>query len=72
MWYEILPSFGIVVAAMALPHFSAFVINKAICGNSYRRRLLETEDMLQYLRDWTLTGNPYKINGLDAIPDEDN
>lgn len=33
MWYEILPSAGIIFAAMALPHFSAYVINKVAFGN---------------------------------------
>lgn len=33
MWFEILPSFGIIVVAMALPHASAYVINKLAVGN---------------------------------------
>lgn len=33
MWYEILPSFGIIFAAMCVPHYGAYVINKLALGN---------------------------------------
>lgn len=33
MWLEILPSFGIIVAAMALPHMAAAGMNKLAVGN---------------------------------------
>ncbi|XP_017769057.1 PREDICTED: uncharacterized protein LOC108557158 [Nicrophorus vespilloides] len=69
MWYEILPSFGIVVAAMGIPHLSAYVINKVAIGNFYRRRLLTEEEKRNYLRDTRLTNNPYTIAGLENIPD---
>ncbi|KAJ8926926.1 hypothetical protein NQ314_020778 [Rhamnusium bicolor] len=70
MWFEILPSFGIIVVAMAFPHASAYVLNKLVVGNMYRRSMMEFEQRIQYLRDKRLTGDPYKINGLEAIPDE--
>ncbi|KAJ8941900.1 hypothetical protein NQ318_001755 [Aromia moschata] len=69
MWFEILPSFGLIVVFMAVPHASAYVINKAVVGNMYRRSLLTREERMQYLRDRRLTDNPYKVKGLEAIPD---
>ncbi|XP_028137669.1 uncharacterized protein LOC114332133 [Diabrotica virgifera virgifera] len=69
MWFEVLPGFGIIVAAMALPHVSAYVINNLVVGNQYRRSMYTIEQRLQYLRDRRLTGHPYKVQGLEAIPD---
>lgn len=71
MWFEILPSFGIVVAAMALPSASAYVINYLVVGNMFRRSLLTEDLRMQYIRNRRLTGDPYVINGLESIPDED-
>ncbi|CAH1101906.1 unnamed protein product [Psylliodes chrysocephalus] len=70
MWFEILPSFGIICVVMAVPHASAYLINNLLVGNMYRRTLLEKDNRRQYLRDRRLTGNPYKVQGLEAIPDE--
>ncbi|KAK9718954.1 NADH-ubiquinone oxidoreductase MWFE subunit [Popillia japonica] len=69
MWYEILPSFGIIFAAMCVPHYGAYVINKLALGNPYRRRLESPNQRLTYIRDRRLTGNVYNVAGLDAIPD---
>lgn len=33
MWYEILPSFGIIVVAMAAPHALSYVANKLVIDN---------------------------------------
>ncbi|KAJ8980713.1 hypothetical protein NQ317_019207, partial [Molorchus minor] len=62
MWFEILPSFSVVVIAMAFPHASAYVLNKLVVGNSYRRAMYTRTQKTQYLRDARLTGSPYKIN----------
>ncbi|KAJ8923704.1 hypothetical protein NQ315_010285 [Exocentrus adspersus] len=70
MWFEILPSFGVIFIAMAAPHGAAYVLNKLVVGNYYRRNLAEPEHRRQYLRDRRLTGDPYKVQGLEAIPDE--
>ncbi|KAF2899659.1 hypothetical protein ILUMI_06519 [Ignelater luminosus] len=70
MWFEILPSAGIIFVAMAFPHFSAYIINKVSIGNMYRRSLYERRERFQYLRDIRLTGNPYKVNSLESIPDD--
>lgn len=70
MWFEILPSFGIIMVAMAVPHASAYLINKLGVDNMYRRALGSQNQRLAYLRDWSLTKNPYKQTGLEAIPDK--
>nr|CAH7769114.1 unnamed protein product [Callosobruchus chinensis] len=70
MWFEILPSAGIIFVAMAFPHVSAYVINNLALGNMYRRQLITREEQMGYLRDRRLgDGNPYKVVGLEAIPD---
>ncbi|CAG9833975.1 unnamed protein product [Diabrotica balteata] len=70
MWFEILPSLGIIVGALAFPHISSYYVNYILVGNMFRRNMESMEERLQYLRDRRLTNNPYKIQGLDAIPDE--
>lgn len=37
----------------------------------FRRSLLSEDLRMQYIRNRRLTGDPYVINGLEAIPDED-
>ncbi|XP_044758570.1 uncharacterized protein LOC123316521 [Coccinella septempunctata] len=69
MWFEILPSMGIVFACMSLPHASLYVLNQLFHGNHFRRSLDTTELAKQYLRDERLTGDAYKLSGLEAIPD---
>ncbi|XP_044257387.1 uncharacterized protein LOC123006734 [Tribolium madens] len=69
MWYEIIPSFGIIFAALAAPHGIAYVANKLVFDNCYRRSMLDKYEALQYLRDRRLSGDPYKLKGLENIPD---
>ncbi|CAG9853723.1 unnamed protein product [Phyllotreta striolata] len=69
MWFEILPSFGIICVVMAVPHASAYLINKVAVGNMFRRNLVEREHRFHYMRDIRLNGNAYKVQGLEAIPD---
>ncbi|XP_071054636.1 NADH dehydrogenase [ubiquinone] 1 alpha subcomplex subunit 1-like [Onthophagus taurus] len=71
MWYEILPSAGIILVAMTFPHASAYVINKLVLGNMYRRGMVTGADRYNYTRDRRLAGgNPYKVVGLEAIPNK--
>ncbi|KAG5872001.1 hypothetical protein JTB14_030843 [Gonioctena quinquepunctata] len=70
MWFEILPAFGIIVAAMAAPHVLAYAINYIPNENCYRRLMETREQRLQYLRDRRLTGDPYVVAGLEKIADE--
>uniref|UniRef100_A0A6P7F8F1 Uncharacterized protein LOC114326822 n=1 Tax=Diabrotica virgifera virgifera TaxID=50390 RepID=A0A6P7F8F1_DIAVI len=70
MWFEILPSLGIIVGALAFPHVSAYYFNYIVVGNMFRRKMESFEERIQYLRDRRLTRNPYKVQGLEAIPDD--
>ncbi|XP_057664565.1 uncharacterized protein LOC130898953 [Diorhabda carinulata] len=72
MWFEILPSALIITAALAFPHASAYIMNYLVFGNMYRRSMYHMEERRQYLRDRRLTKDPYKVQGLEAIPDEDD
>lgn len=69
MWFEILPSAAIMFVGAALPHATMYVVHRLALGNSYRRDLTSLRQRGSYLRDWRLTGNPYKCNGLEVIPE---
>lgn len=71
MWFEILPCYLIMVGSMWLPGISAGVGNFIVQGNFFRRCLGSEELQMQYLRDARLTGSPYKVAGLENIPDEE-
>ncbi|KAK4876183.1 hypothetical protein RN001_012605 [Aquatica leii] len=73
MWYEIIPSYMIIVIAIALPHVSAYGINYLLVGNCYRRSLYTLAERKQYLRDRRLITNPstspYNVVTLAGVPD---
>ncbi|KAM3958607.1 NADH dehydrogenase [ubiquinone] 1 alpha subcomplex subunit 1-like [Aphomia sociella] len=70
MWYEILPSFFIITAAIGLPGWGLYHIHNLALGNHFRRSLLDRWDRCMYQRDLRLTGDVYKPNGLESIPDK--
>ncbi|XP_055627713.1 NADH dehydrogenase [ubiquinone] 1 alpha subcomplex subunit 1 [Toxorhynchites rutilus septentrionalis] len=70
MWFEILPSFGIVTVFMSVPGFAMYGLHKLVLGNAYRRNTDERWERVMYVRDMRLTGNPYQGNGLESIPDK--
>ncbi|TMW43381.1 hypothetical protein DOY81_011538 [Sarcophaga bullata] len=70
MWFEVLPSAVIITVALSIPTYAMYGIHKLTLGNAYRRNLDERFDRVMYLRDRRLTDNPYIMNGLDQIPDE--
>ncbi|KAI5645053.1 NADH-ubiquinone oxidoreductase MWFE subunit domain-containing protein [Phthorimaea operculella] len=67
MWYEILPTFFIITAGLGLPGWGLYHIHNLVNGNHYRRSLLDRWERSQYQRDIRLTGDAYKVNGLDSI-----
>ncbi|XP_036331200.1 uncharacterized protein LOC118742890 isoform X1 [Rhagoletis pomonella] len=71
MWYEILPSAGIITVVLSVPVYAMWGLNKLTLGNSYRRNMDQRFDRVLYQRDSRLTNNPYIQNGLETIPDED-
>ncbi|CAG0921195.1 unnamed protein product [Notodromas monacha] len=70
MWWECLPSFFIIIGALAVPGQLAFVVNKLAFDHKFRRDRTEDYQRMYLLRDLRLTGNYYKHEGLDALPDE--
>ncbi|XP_023164760.1 uncharacterized protein LOC111595331 isoform X2 [Drosophila hydei] len=71
MWFEILPAAGIITVALSVPIYAMYGLQKLTLGNAYRRNMDERFDRVMYQRDFRLTDNPYIMNGLHAIPDED-
>lgn len=63
MWFEIIPSFAIIVGAMAAPQTLAYVMNWIANRNVFRRSLISEDLRMQYLRDIRTTGDPYKVAG---------
>ncbi|KAJ9587778.1 hypothetical protein L9F63_018804 [Diploptera punctata] len=70
MWYEIVPSFAIITVALAIPGLCNYFGHQLAFGNPYLRDKTERWDRYMYQRDIRLTGNAYKCNGLESIPDE--
>ncbi|KAK9505732.1 hypothetical protein O3M35_009720 [Rhynocoris fuscipes] len=62
MWYEILPSFGIICGAVTIPSIFNYYFHKFIQdGNPYRRKISPDFNKDLFMRDHRLSGNPYVI-----------
>ncbi|XP_055339735.1 uncharacterized protein LOC129589189 [Paramacrobiotus metropolitanus] len=71
MWWEILPSLGIITVAMITPVYATYYTHKLILGKyCKRRRMFVMQDKDLFDRDEDLTGFAYSTRGLDVIPDE--
>ncbi|KAG7207728.1 hypothetical protein KM043_009343 [Ampulex compressa] len=70
MWFEILPSMLIVGASVVIPQHLVFLLNNLVYGNSMRRNLKHSFDLDMFMRDTRMTGEPWKLAGLENIPDE--
>lgn len=80
MWFEILPSFGIITVALAIPGYALYGIHKAVLGNvSFvkdsvyitHNTLLITYFILKHrliAGAWNNDGNDININGIDVSP----
>ncbi|XP_062133835.1 NADH dehydrogenase [ubiquinone] 1 alpha subcomplex subunit 1 isoform X1 [Drosophila sulfurigaster albostrigata] len=71
MWFEILPGAAIITVALSVPIYAMYGLQKLTMGNAYRRNMDERFSRVMYQRDFRLTNNPYIMNGLDEVPDED-
>lgn len=71
MWFEILPPFLIIATAVSFPQYFAAGVHWLFFGNVYHRSLLHDGNRRSYLRDWSRFGCPYRIVGLEGIPDEE-
>ncbi|XP_050541956.1 uncharacterized protein LOC126905875 [Daktulosphaira vitifoliae] len=70
MWYEALPPAVIVFVLLNIPDRFCSLTNKLVLGNTYRRDIGKPWMQRYYARDWELTGNPYKAQGLESLSDE--
>ncbi|XP_060659795.1 NADH dehydrogenase [ubiquinone] 1 alpha subcomplex subunit 1 isoform X1 [Drosophila nasuta] len=71
MWFEIIPGAAIITVALSVPIYAMYGLQKLTMGNAYRRNMDERFSRVMYQRDFRLTNNPYIMNGLDEVPDED-
>lgn len=71
MWFEILPGAAIITVALSVPIYAMYGLQKLTLGNAYRRNMDERFSRVMYQRDYRLTNNPYIMNGLEQIKDED-
>lgn len=70
MYWEIIPAFTIVTAAVAAGVLHSWPLNYLVLGgNGYRRAMNTGFQRLSYLRDRRITGHPYVLCGLECIPD---
>ncbi|XP_026806013.1 uncharacterized protein LOC113549063 [Rhopalosiphum maidis] len=70
MWYEALPSAVIVYVLLNIPDRINSLSNKLVYGNVYRRDVSQPWLQRYYARDWELTGDPYKAQGLECLPNK--
>ncbi|XP_017147303.1 NADH dehydrogenase [ubiquinone] 1 alpha subcomplex subunit 1 isoform X1 [Drosophila miranda] len=71
MWFEILPGAAIITVLLSVPIYAMYGVQKLTLGNAFRRNMDERFSRVMYQRDFRLTDNPYLMNGLDAIPDDE-
>ncbi|XP_022229061.2 NADH dehydrogenase [ubiquinone] 1 alpha subcomplex subunit 1 isoform X1 [Drosophila obscura] len=71
MWFEILPGAAIITVLLSVPIYAMYGVQKLTLGNAFRRNMDERFSRVMYQRDFRLTDNPYLMNGLEAIPDEE-
>ncbi|XP_017836997.1 uncharacterized protein LOC108596090 isoform X1 [Drosophila busckii] len=71
MWFEIIPAAAIITVALSVPIYAMYGLQKLTIGNAYRRNMDERFDRVMYQRDFRLTNNPYIMNGLETIEDEE-
>jgi len=78
MWYEILPSFSLVVGIMCVPQGFAYCWNRFRANWSNEVKYWEYDwtganrDYFHYLRDQRITGSPFVMRGLEAQPTADD
>ncbi|XP_043199542.1 uncharacterized protein LOC122369142 [Amphibalanus amphitrite] len=70
MWYEILPSFGIIVGALSVPCYAMYFCNQLVYKNPNVKSLKYLENRQVLRRDQRLFGDYYKWKGLENIPDK--
>ncbi|XP_055319970.1 uncharacterized protein LOC129577261 [Sitodiplosis mosellana] len=70
MWYECIPSMAIITVALSMGNVAAYTVNKLYQGNAYNRIADEGWDRFLTRRDRALTGDEYKVNGLEVIADD--
>ncbi|XP_070069766.1 DNA ligase 1 isoform X1 [Drosophila takahashii] len=71
MWFEILPGAVIITTLLSVPIYAMYGLDKLTIGNAFRRNMDERFSRVMYQRDFRLTNNPYQMNGLEQIPDEE-
>ncbi|XP_017092492.2 uncharacterized protein ND-MWFE isoform X1 [Drosophila bipectinata] len=71
MWFEILPGAVIITTLLSVPIYAMYGLDKLTIGNAFRRNMDERFSRVMYQRDFRLTNNPYQMNGLEEIPDEE-
>ncbi|GFU50073.1 uncharacterized protein NPIL_399741 [Nephila pilipes] len=69
MWYEILPTLAVLGTFLVLPSYTPYVVGLAIRGKPHRRTSMDPEDRKLTMRDERLSGDFYKMKGLENIPD---
>lgn len=70
MWYEILPSALIILAATAFPNYGVYFMNWLVLNHGHRRCMNNFDQRNWYMRDGYKFGSPYKFVGLDEFFDD--
>ncbi|VDN19626.1 unnamed protein product [Gongylonema pulchrum] len=67
MWYEQIYSGLITVGCVAITVLTMLPVNLIETGHRHRRDMTNYRILLNK-RDWNLTGNMYKVKGLESVP----
>ncbi|XP_076168928.1 NADH dehydrogenase [ubiquinone] 1 alpha subcomplex subunit 1-like [Ptiloglossa arizonensis] len=70
MWFELIPTIGLLGLFSTIPISLPYYINKFTLGNPYMRSIRKEQEYLMWCRDDALTGASWKLAGLEKIPDE--
>jgi len=70
MWFEVLPSIGVIFTMMSIGAAAHQVIPLIIFQKRTMRRIDFPYQQNEWARDWRLTGHPMVIKGLEGIPND--
>ncbi|CAB0038320.1 unnamed protein product [Trichogramma brassicae] len=70
MWYETLPPLLIIGVLMTTYQVNSVLVTKLLMGVPYRREIDDVFQRVMWTRDTRVSGVPWRLAGLENIPDE--
>jgi len=70
MWFEVLPSIGVIFVMMTIGGAAHQAVPLLLFGKRTMRKIDFAYQQNEWMRDCRITGHQMKIQGLEGIPDE--